>query len=125
MCRPWLDADNLGNTNLDAKGHHLGIKFAGPQSLPRKGLSNDDQVANTRIAATTERASATAPSERLRLRRRIRVPHRAALDHARGDIIFGKNGFAMNHFVTPGFVLLVVALVLALDATLALKLSSG
>jgi hypothetical protein len=31
----------------------------------------------------------------------------------------------MNHFVAPGFVFLVVALVLALDASLALKLSSG
>jgi hypothetical protein len=75
------------------------------------------------FVVTVERTTATAP--RLRLRRRIRVRHRTALDRARGDTISGKNGVAMNHLVTPGFVLLAVALVLALDASLALKLSSG
>jgi hypothetical protein len=47
------------------------------------------------------------------------------LDRARGNTVSGNNEVVMNHFVTPGFVLLVVALVLALDASLVLKLSSG
>jgi len=35
--------------------------------------------------------------------------------------ISGRNEVAMNHFVTFGFVFLLVALVVALDASLALK----
>jgi hypothetical protein len=42
------------------------------------------------------------------------------LDRARGDIIPGKNEVAMNYFVTLGFVVLLVALVVALDGELAL-----
>jgi hypothetical protein len=43
------------------------------------------------------------------------------LDRARGDTISGKKGVAMNHFVTLGFVLLLAALVVALDGTLELR----
>jgi hypothetical protein len=43
------------------------------------------------------------------------------LDCARGDTISGKNGVAMNHLVTLGFVLLLAALVVALDGSLALR----
>jgi hypothetical protein len=43
------------------------------------------------------------------------------LDRARGDTISGKKGVAMNHFVTLGFVLLLAALVVALDGSLALR----
>ena len=39
----------------------------------------------------------------------------------RGVAISGRNVVAMNHFVTLGFVVLLVALVIALDASLALK----
>jgi hypothetical protein len=39
---------------------------------------------------------------------------------ARGDTISGKNEVAMNYFVTLGFVVLLVALVVALDGDLAL-----
>jgi hypothetical protein len=42
------------------------------------------------------------------------------LDRARGDTISGKNEVAMNYFVTLGFVVLLVALVVALDGDLAL-----
>jgi hypothetical protein len=87
---------------VNAKSHYAGINPARPQSLPRKGLSNDDKVANTRITAATERTTATAPSERLRSRRRIRVRHCGALDRVRADIISGKNLVAMNHLVTLG-----------------------
>ena len=48
------------NGKVNAQGHNAGINLARPQSLARKGLSNDDQVANTRIAAATERTAATA-----------------------------------------------------------------
>jgi len=68
------------------------------------------------FVATVERTTATAP--RLRLRRRVR--HRTALDRARGDAISGKNEAAMNYLVTLGFVVLLVALVVALDGDLAL-----
>ena len=44
-----------------------------------------------------------------------------ALDRGGGDTISGKNKVAMNHLVTLGFVLLLVALVIALDASLALR----
>jgi hypothetical protein len=67
---------------------------------------------------TAERTTATAP--RLRLRRRIRVRHRTALDRARGDTISAKNGVAMNHLVSVGFVLLLAALVVV-DGNLALR----
>jgi hypothetical protein len=69
------------------------------------------------FVATVERTTATAP--RLRLRRRVR--HRTALDRARGDAISGKNGVAMNHLVTLSFVLLLAALLVALDGSLALR----
>jgi hypothetical protein len=71
------------------------------------------------FVATAERTAATAP--RLRLRRRIRVRHRTALDRARGDTISGKNRVAMNHPLTVGFVLLLATLVVALDGSLALR----
>jgi len=103
------------------EGPNAGITEARPQSLQRNGLSNDDQVANTCIAAATERTTATAPSERLRLRGRIRVPHCPALDRARGDTTYGKNGVAMNHLVTLSLALLLVALVVVLDGSLALR----
>jgi hypothetical protein len=45
----------------------------------------------------------------------------AALDRGRGAAISGRNVVAMNHFVTLSFVVLLVALVVALDASLALK----
>ena len=45
----------------------------------------------------------------------------AALGRGRGVAISGRNVVAMNHFVTFGFVVLLVALVVALDASLALK----
>jgi hypothetical protein len=44
-----------------------------------------------------------------------------ALDRARGDTISGKNGLTMNHLVTVGFVLLLAALLVALDGSLALR----
>ena len=44
-----------------------------------------------------------------------------ALGLGRGAAISGRNEVAMNHFVTFGFVVLLVALVVALDASLALK----
>jgi hypothetical protein len=71
------------------------------------------------FVATAERTNATAP--RLRLRRRIRVRHRTALDRAGGDTISGKNRVTMNHLVTVGFVLLLAALLVALDGSLALR----
>ena len=84
-------------------------------------MSNDDQVANTRIAGATERTAATAPSERLRLRRRIRVRYCAALDRARGDTTSGKNSVAMkNHRVALGFMLLLGVLGGTLHGSLAL-----
>jgi hypothetical protein len=43
------------------------------------------------------------------------------LDRARGDTTSGKNGVAMNHLVTLGFVLLLAALVVTLDGSLALR----
>jgi hypothetical protein len=43
------------------------------------------------------------------------------LDRARGDTISGKNGVAMNYLVTLGFALLLAALVVALDGSLALR----
>jgi hypothetical protein len=43
------------------------------------------------------------------------------LDRGGGDTISGKNKVAMNHLVTLGFVLLLVGLVIALDASLALR----
>ena len=43
------------------------------------------------------------------------------MDRARGDTISGKNGVAVNHLVTLGFVLLLSALVVALDGSLALR----
>jgi hypothetical protein len=43
------------------------------------------------------------------------------LDRARGDTTYGKNGVAMNHLVTLSFALLLVALVVALDGSLALR----
>jgi hypothetical protein len=97
-----------------------GINLARPQSLPKE-LSNDDQIANPRVAAATERRTATAPSECLRLRRRIRVRHWAALDRDRGDTISGKNGVAMNHLAVLGFLLLLAAILVALDFSLALR----
>jgi hypothetical protein len=69
------------------------------------------------FVATAERTNATAP--RLRLRRRIRVRHRT--DRAGGDTISGKNRVTMNHLVTVGFVLLLAALLVALDGSLALR----
>jgi hypothetical protein len=42
------------------------------------------------------------------------------LDRARGDTISEKNEVAMNRFVILGFVILLVALVVALDGDLAL-----
>jgi hypothetical protein len=42
------------------------------------------------------------------------------LDRARGETISGKKEVAMNYFVTLGFVVLLVALVVALDGDLAL-----
>jgi hypothetical protein len=42
------------------------------------------------------------------------------LGRARGDTIPGKNGVAVNHLVTLGFVLLLAAVV-ALDGSLALR----
>jgi hypothetical protein len=116
-------AQTLGHTICVLKTQRAitrGINLARPQSL-RKGLSNDDQVAHPRIAAAMERTTATAPSERLRLRRRIRTPRCAALDHARGDTISGKNGVAMNRLFTLGFMLLLALLVVALDFSLALR----
>jgi hypothetical protein len=71
------------------------------------------------FVATTERTTATAP--RLRLRRRIRVRHRTALDRARRDTISEKNVVAMNYLVTLSFVLLLAVLVVALDGSLALR----
>jgi hypothetical protein len=71
------------------------------------------------FVATAERTTTTAP--RLRLRRRIRVRHRTALDRARGDTISGKNGVTMNHLVAVGLVLLLAALLVALDGSLALR----
>ena len=47
------------------------------------------------------------------------VRHRAALNRARGDAISGKNEAAMNYLVTLGFVVLLVALAVALDGDLA------
>ena len=69
------------------------------------------------FVATAERTNATAP--RLRLRRRIRARHRT--DRAGGDTISGKNRVTMNHLVTVGFVLLLAALLVALDGSLALR----
>jgi hypothetical protein len=43
------------------------------------------------------------------------------LDRARGDTISGKNGVAVNHLVTLGFVLLLAALVVAPSGSPALK----
>ena len=43
------------------------------------------------------------------------------MDRARGDTTYGKNGVAMNHPVTLSFVLLLGALVVALDGSLALR----
>lgn len=43
------------------------------------------------------------------------------MDRARGDTTYGKNGVVMNHLVTPSFALLLVALVVALDGSLALR----
>jgi hypothetical protein len=42
------------------------------------------------------------------------------LDRARGDTIPGKNEVAMSHLVTLGFVVLLVALAVAVDGSLAL-----
>jgi hypothetical protein len=42
------------------------------------------------------------------------------LDRARGDTISEKNEVAMNRFVILGFVILLVALMVALDGNLAL-----
>ena len=42
------------------------------------------------------------------------------MDRARGDTISGKNEVAVNHFVTLGFVVLLVALMVTLDGGLAL-----
>jgi len=42
------------------------------------------------------------------------------LDRARSDTISGKNEVAMSYFVTVGFVILLVGLVVALDGDLAL-----
>jgi hypothetical protein len=42
------------------------------------------------------------------------------LDRVRSDTISGKNEVDMSYFVTVGFVILLVALVVALDGTLAL-----
>ena len=94
--------------------------MARPQSLA-KGLSNDDQVDHPRIAAAPERTTAIAPSERLRLRRRIRVRHWAALDRVGGDTISKKSGVAMNPLATLGFLLLLAAILVALDFSLALR----
>jgi hypothetical protein len=44
------------------------------------------------------------------------------LDRARGDTTYGKNGVVMKiHLVTLSFALLLVALVVALDGSLALR----
>jgi hypothetical protein len=43
------------------------------------------------------------------------------LDRARGDGAYGKDGVAMNHVVTLSFALLLVAFVVALDGSLALR----
>jgi hypothetical protein len=43
------------------------------------------------------------------------------LDRGRGVVISGRNEVAMNHSVTLSFVVLLVALMVALDGSLALK----
>jgi hypothetical protein len=43
------------------------------------------------------------------------------LERVRGDNPSWKNEVAMNHSITLGFVVLLVALVVALDASLALR----
>jgi len=43
------------------------------------------------------------------------------LGRATGDTLSGKNGVAMNHLVTLGFVLLLAAVAVALDGSLALR----
>jgi hypothetical protein len=86
--------------------------------LTHEPALNDDQVANTRIRRHN------GANNRNRATFTIATANTSSSSYgigSRHDAISGKNGVTMNHLVTVGFVLLLAALLVALDGSLALR----